>query len=437
MISQNTIEALYRPLFSIGALGSTPYSGYLRAGWSAEESAAMSYIQEQAEKIGLQSRYDAIGNLFLEQPGFGEYVECGSHLDTVNRGGNYDGAAGIVTGLAAISSIIGSGQKFKRGLRLRIWRGEEGTTFFATCKGSRAALGQLPSSSLQFKYQNRTLEQAISELGFDPQPIREQQPTISQQEIDGIVAHLELHIEQANYLERKNIDIGAVTSIRGPIRWKIVLTGSFDHSGGTPMGVEFRRDVNLALGYITVALDKLSQRAIADGNDLVQTIGVINSDKQLTSQHEEVWQNALAKVSGFGYFTLDIRSRNAAFRAAYAEQALAEIERIAAEFRVNVSFEKISETTPNENLDTAIRKLIINSANELGYSSTEMPSGAVHDCLYVGERTKSNGAVVPIGMIFIPCRDGISHAPEEFASMEAITKGANVLARVMRELLRG
>lgn len=429
------IEVLYEPLMKIGCVGNKPEDGYFRPSWFSEEDEAFNYIRSEAEKFGLQARYDAVGNLFLEQTGFDEYVEAGSHLDTVVNGGNYDGVAGIIAGLAAIRAIIESGCSQRRGLRLRIWRGEESATFAATCKGSRAAFGKLPAASLSRTFRDITLEQAIQGRGYSAEPIRKGTKTIEQSEIDGIAAHLELHIEQANSLEKRGVDIGVVTSIRGPIRWLCTLRGRFDHSGGTPMGTDFRRDANLALAYLIVELDALCTRAIASGSDLVQTFGMINSDPALCAPYPDIRSNAIAKVSGLVCFSLDIRSSNSAFRQEYVEQAFQKATEVAERFNVEFSFEKISETEPNESLDASVQALELASARELGYSVESIPSGAVHDCLYVAEQVRRDGSHVPIGMLFIPCRDGVSHAPEEFTTFEAVAKGTNVLARTMLKLV--
>ncbi len=434
-VSAAEIEEFYSTLHRIGCMGDSPESGFLRSAWSAEESAAIAFIQREAEAIGLSARADAVGNLVLETAsGEGKFVETGSHLDTVVLGGNYDGAAGVVAGLAAIRAILQGGQKLQAGLRLRIWRGEEGGTFGGACKGSRAAFGGLPPSELETVFEGKSLAQVISEAGFDPSYISNQRPTISQAEIDSVVGHIELHIEQANFLERAGIDIGVVTSIRGPIRYRVQLEGAFDHSGGTPMGAKFRRDANLALGYILVAIDKLSEDAISGGADLVQTVGVINSERPINDRDRRVYQNATAKVSGFCYFNLDIRSAQSAFRREYAARVLEVVRSTAEQFGVKASWSLISDTEPLEKLDERVAAASMASAEELAISACRMPSGALHDCLYLGQRKQTTGGLVPIGMLFIPCLEGKSHCPEEFTTYEAIAKGANVLAGALVRL---
>lgn len=432
LITSIEVDSIYKLLNPIGSLGDQPANGYFRPAWSVLEQQAFDVFNVLARDIGLSSRYDSIGNLFLEENGYTEYVEAGSHLDTVFRGGNFDGVAGIVGGFLAIKFSLKIGRK--RGLRLRIWRGEESTTYQHACKGSRAAFGRLPKEVLDLVYEDQTLKSSIEKLGFSALAIEEERATISQVELDSIFAHLELHIEQANSLEAANKDLGIVTSIRGPSRWQIILIGSFDHSGGTPMGLNYRRDVNLALGYILVAIDEISKSALADGSDLVQTVGVINSDQNINKKLFKVYQNATAKVSGFGYFNLDIRSNNKAFRTSYVEKVLKKIKMIAEQFKVQVEIEKISETDPLEELDPVIIRTQNEVAKFLGYSANELASGALHDCVYLGEQNHSDGRRIPIGMVFIPCSKGISHAPEEFSTSEQIAKGANLLALVFQKL---
>ena len=436
LITANEIEDVYRPLFTIGALGTRWEDGFLRASWSEEEEQAFQYIRSLGESIGLTTRFDEIGNMILEQKGYTTYVECGSHLDTVVRGGNFDGAAGIIAGLSAIRAILQEKQATQHGLRLRVWRGEESATYVVGCKGSRAAMGTLPASTLQKSFRGQTLAQAIKKFGYRSEPIAECRPTMSADELLSIVAHIELHIEQANALEQQEVEIGVVSSIRGPVRWQITLEGRFDHSGGTPMGTQYRKDVNLALGYTMVALDKMAEKAMAEGHDLVQTIGLINSDMQINTDLPKVHENGVTKVSGFGYFSLDIRSREKAFRDNYAAQALACVDETCARFGVTTEMQQISNTEPLESLDEHIQECQFAAAKELGYSVVGLPSGGIHDCVYLAQQRRSDGTNVPIGMTFIPCREGISHSPDEFATFEAVAQGANVLARTFLALAK-
>ena len=246
----------------------------------------------------------------------------GSHLDTVPKGGQYDGGAGIVAGLEAILALHEYWSSMNCDLQLVVWRGEESATFGSVCKGSRAAFGLNDPNILTKKFQGQTLEDAIARQGFDPSYIRGRKPTLSQQQIDSITAHFELHIEQASQLQTDRKRIGIVTSIRGAARYRVIIIGEAAHSGGTPMGSAFRRDANLAIAYMQVELDCLAKLRLEQGDDLVQTVGVVNIDPDFNMLDPRVYENSYTKVSPFGYFTLDIRSSQAVTLASYIQDAL-------------------------------------------------------------------------------------------------------------------
>jgi hydantoinase/carbamoylase family amidase len=428
------IERHYLVLDRIGCLGESRESGYLRAGYSAEESAAHQYIAEQGSRAGFVTMTDTVGNLYLETPGFTRFVEVGSHLDTVPAGGNFDGAAGVVCGLEAMRAVAVSGVPRRHGLRLCVWRLEEGGTFNRALFGSLAAYGAVDPSVLDHRFRGLALRDAVRAEGFDPTVVERGEPALSRTRRDSTVAHLELHIEQASALERSGEDIGIITSIRGPWRSRVVLEGRFDHSGGTPMGTEHRQDANLAFAYIAVELDRLAAEARERGNDLVQTIGVVNTDPSLNDREPRVYLNATSKVSGYCYFVLDVRSDRKQFRDGYVREAMATIQRTAERFGVTVRLEPLGGTDPHESLDPAIADRIEAASARLGYRHRRMASGALHDVVTVGSHRRADGTAVPIGMIFIPCRDGISHNEAEFTTNEAMAKGANVLAAVLAEL---
>ncbi len=435
-ISESIISDYYETLNRIGCLGESPEAGFLRAAYSNEETEAMRFVEKRALAIGATSRWDAIGNLFLEWPApSARFVEVGSHLDTVPLGGNFDGAAGIVGGIAAIQRVLENTPQRKNGLRLRIWRAEESVTFSSVYAGSLGAFGKFNSKALGNRFRGRSLEEAMKSQGADPEVARAGRATISQAEIDSIVAHIEMHIEQGNVLEVEAKDIGIITSIRGPYRLKIELSGEFDHSGATPMGVKYRHDCNLALAYIMVRLDEMLKVRVGEGKDLIQTVGVINSFREMNESQREVYQNAPTKVSGFAYFTFDVRSNSRAVMDAYIAEASELIKKTAAEYRVDAEIELIGRSNPLESVDEVVQKKLESAATVLGFSSKLMPSGAGHDAAIVGGQRNSAGKQVPIGMVFIPCRRGKSHCPEEYTSYEAIAKGASVMARAISELV--
>jgi len=356
IISAQDIADHYAVLNRIGALGEHPSAGFHRAAYSDEETAVMIYFETQAKQAGLNARRDAVGNLFIETTDTQEqWMECGSHVDTVPGGGNFDGLTGVVAGFTAIAALHQKPRS--HGLRLRIWRGEESASFGITSIGASAALGTLAASALDKRHAGRSLRQAMQEQGADPNIIASAQRTIEQHEIAQISAHLELHIEQGIVLEKKDVDIGIVTGIRAASRDWVTLHGEFDHSGATPMGKEYRRDANLALAHILVNLDTLflTHQEEDSGLDLVQTIGHINSNAEKNSHDSELYSNAISKVSGYAYFSYELRSCNDIMRDRYKQKAIQTIQDTAAAFGVRVRIESISNSSAVKALDQSLQ----------------------------------------------------------------------------------
>ncbi len=434
IISPQDIQAHYNILNRIGCLGDQPDKGFTRAAYSDEETAVLAYFATQAELIGLHTDWDAVGNLCIETKDKHEHwVECGSHVDTVPAGGNFDGLAGIVAGFVAIAALNQLPRAY--GLRLRIWRGEESASFGITSIGASAALGLLPADSLNNRHAGRSLAEAIREQGADPKFIEQRQSTISQCELDHIAAHIELHIEQGIVLEKETLDIGIVSGIRASSRSWISLQGEFDHSGATPMGKTYRRDTNLALAHILVALDDLfsSYQKENPSIDLVQTIGHINSNKEKNEHDDELYNNAISKVSGYAYFSYELRSCDDILRNSYKKEAMQTVQNIAASFGVTVEVESVSNSSGVKALNQPLQQRMRSICETLHYKHRTLASGAWHDAALIAQQKRSDQSNIPVAMIFIPCLKGKSHSPEEFSSYEQIAKGASLLANLMQQ----
>lgn len=416
----------------LASIGGLPDGSIHRIAWTDAESTAMAYVRSEGEAFGLTGRYDPIGNLILSTPGDQpRRMLVGSHLDSVPHGGNYDGAAGVIAGLEAIRPLVDQSASFGAGIDLVVWRGEE-HTYNAVYKGSATAFGSSETHILHNVYDGTTLREAIAGQGFDPSYIDEARPSFDAQYIDSILGYVELHIEQGVQLERDRLDLGIVTSIAGDRRFTVVLEGRFDHSGATPMGVKFRSDCNLALGYILTRLDELSKRHRDSGRDFTQTVGIINADPEIDRKHPIVHSNSVTKVSGMAYFTLDIMSADDAFMDDYSAEVLRTIWRTAKELSVKAVVEQTDSAFGLPELDGGISDRLAEAATRLGYAHKRMPSGAGHDAVVVGLSARPSGGRIPVGMLFVPCRDGISHAPEEFTTPEQVAKGSEVLRDVLR-----
>jgi hydantoinase/carbamoylase family amidase len=431
-IDISDIHTHFQVLQKIGNLGPGMEHGFLRAPWSDEESAAFEYFAQAGKEAGFETEYDAVGNLFLRVSGKSEKtIQAGSHLDTVPKGGLFDGGAGIVAGFEAIRAVQKELGTPDTTLELVIWRGEEAATFGSVYMGSSAAFGIADPEILSLSYKGKTLEEAITSQGFSCEPIKNSSPTISRKKLDSVIAHFELHIEQATRLESGNFDIGIVTSIRSSRRFRVIIRGQSAHSGATPMGTAFRKDAVLAFAYMHTRLNEALTRENNSGADLVQTVGIINNHKVTNEEFPEIFDASITKISELCYFFLDIRSNKTSELNRYQETALAILRKTAEEFSTRIEIQQISFGDPIESLDAHLQHLLATSCTELGYTVTSLPSGGGHDAGIVSKQKKSDGSTIPAAMIFIPCRNGISHNPMEYTSDEAVQKGAMVLANTI------
>ena len=423
----DVVHQLDRHFAKLATLGVQPDNSISRIAWSDEESAAIAYLRAEGEAFGLEGRYDAVGNLILSSPVASKRrLLVGSHLDSVPHGGNYDGAAGVVAGLEALRLLQHAGVSV--GVDLVSWRGEE-HTYNAVYKGSAAAFGLSETHILHNTYGSQSLRDAIRSQGFDPSPIDESRPSLSPDYVDQLAGYFELHIEQGVRLEREGTDLGIVTSIAGDRRYLIVLEGRFDHSGATPMGRNFRSDVNLAMAYIQTRLDELGAQRRSEGQNFVQTIGIVNADPEIDKRYPDVHNNSVTKVSGMGYCTLDLMSADDEFMDRYAAEVHRLIWSTAKEHGVTAVIEQLDCSQGLSELSPPLQSCLEESSRESGYSSVRMPSGAGHDAVMVAAARNSRGEGIPVGMLFVPCRKGISHSRDEFASHEAVARGAEVLAK--------
>jgi len=278
----------------------------------------------------------------------------------------------------------------------------------------------------------------MQQCGADPAWISSRRATINAAEKDGIVAHIELHIEQGNVLERSDCDIGVVSGIRGSSRSWVRLTGAYDHSGATPMGPAFRRDSNLALARMIVKLDDLlddfNQRHPELPEAVVQTFGVINSSEAQNRLFPALLGQAISRVSGYAYFSHEVRSCSPELALAYLKEAASLMRKQAEAMRVDVDIEPISSSSGIEHLDATLQQQTVASCNQQQLRFTHLPSGAWHDVAVLCHQQRSDAGSIPTGMIFIPCRNGISHSAEEYASFEQIACGASILADVLLSL---
>ena len=392
-----------------------PDRPFTRLVFSPEFSRARQWLQERFEAAGLECQIDAGGNLIgtrkapaaSENPG---KIIIGSHVDTVPAGGRFDGIAGVVAGLEAIHFLNAQRIDLPFDLEIVDFLGEELNVWGTSCLGSRHMAGLLTDDILDRVDQDgRRLGDEIERIGGTGKPASGPRP-----DAQSILACLELHIEQSDRLETDQIDIGIVTDIPGISRYSITVTGSAGHSGTTRM--EGRRDALVTASDIIMTAREIARSIAAqDNRHFVATIGQI-----------EVYPNGAATVPGEVKMILDLRASNEHSRDMFMEQLHAASLETSRRESCDVGIERISEASV-AHMDDALRQRLARSADHLGLSHINLSSGAGHDMAHMSR-------IAPSAMIFIPCKGGLSHCPEELTTPDAIARGSAVLIRTLLDM---
>ena len=382
--------------------------GFSRLVFGDAESAAVDYAAGLMQDAGFRVRTDAFGNAIGRLEGrdpTAPVVATGSHLDTVPEGGNFDGVVGVVAGLGAVLRLKQSGG-LRHPLEVIVFRGEESSRFSVGTLGSKAMAGVPVDWSKLQDQGGTTLPQALASRGLDAGRIRE-----AARRPGEIKAFVEAHIEQGPTLEDAGIPIGIVDAIAAPIRLKIVVKGMASHSGTTPMGK--RRDALVTASQIVLAVqEEAAKRA---DRRIVGTVGVM-----------KVLPGAINVVPGRVEMWVDIRGTDVEIVEATASAIRAVTAGIGQREGTSIQVETLSVEVPVP-MDPTIVRAIEAACRQLGVRSQYMPSGAGHDSMNMAK-------IAPAGMIFIPCRRGVSHNPDEFTTADAICTGMDVLTETLRAL---
>jgi len=387
--------------------------GVTREAYGPGERMAHALVREAADRLGLESATDAAGNLYMTLPGAdrdAKRIILGSHLDSVRQGGNYDGAAGVLAGLAAVAGMKRAGFTPGRDITVMAIRAEEaGAWFPVSYPGSRMALGLFKPDGLEIRRQDtgRTLAEHMREEGFDPEAVARGEHALGPH---NVAAFLEVHIEQGPVLEAEGIPLGIVTGIPGSRRLRSArVLGEVNHSGATPR--KYRRDAAAALAELVYRMDEEWCRLDAMGHVLVATFCTMATTAEA----------GFTRIAGEATFSLDVRSVSPhacdlMFEALH--RFMAEIEA-----RRGVRFEPGPETGSRAALmDEGIRAGLARAADALGIRHLAMASGGGHDAAAFAE------AKVPTGMLFVRNQHG-SHNPKEDMRMEDFAAACAVLQR--------
>ena len=378
-----------------------------RVVFSDTDMRARRYVKSLCADAGLTIREDAVGNMFARWRGIDEAlpaVATGSHIDAIPHAGRFDGTVGVLGGLEAIRALQRSGFQPRRSIELIVFTAEEPTRFGVGCLGSRLMSGSLEDTADQNlrDKEGRTLRELRSAAGFTSSlfGVRLRQGQYS--------SFIELHIEQGPLLERDGVSIGLVTSIAAPASLRIGIEGEGGHAGA--MLMPDRHDAFLAAAELALALEAAVKAAGAV--DTVGTTGVC-----------EVFPGAINSVPSRVRIEMDVRDVDVARRnAVIAALARASLE-IASRRGVAIRTEMLNSDPPAQCAPALLESLQA-ACQKHQISHQPMVSRAYHDSLFMAR-------IAPVAMVFIPCRNGVSHRPDEFATPEAIAAGALVLAEAL------
>lgn len=398
-------------LMELARIGAIPGDGVNRPCLSPEDRTARRLFIGWGEAIGLTASIDRLGNLFLRHEGTDPNaapVLSGSHMDSQPKGGRFDGIYGVIAALEAVQALREAGVTTRRPIEVVAWTNEEGGRFAPGCMGSMAYAGFAPPDTWDdirdnagIRWADALREHLAAEADIPRRPL-------------GVVegpkpfAYVEAHIEQGPILERRDTDIGVVTGIQGSRWFSVEIHGRSDHAGTCPVGM--RQDAMQDAIRAITALNALMH----DPADVLR----------FTVARMEVFPNASNSVADMVRFSIDFRHPDNAVLQARGN-AIEGVIQASLRHCTHKLFERFH--APPAVFDPLVVDAVQRAAASQGLSHARIPSGAFHDSQFMIP-------LCPSGMIFIPCRNGVSHNPAEYASPAHCAAGARVLAQVLAEL---
>lgn len=407
-----TMETKYleRILHEINQFGSSRGRGITRLAFTKEHWEANEYFMQKCREEGMNVRVDTSGNVIARREGLEPQlpvVACGSHLDTVQQGGQYDGTIGVIAGLNLVHNLKEKGIITRHPIEIISFACEESSRFGVSTIGSKAMAGKIDKKLLEdLKDKNGvSLREALAACSIDLNQI----PRAARNRSE-FKAFLELHIEQGPQLENQKKQIGIVCGIAAPTRLKLRIQGHASHSGTTPMNL--RKDALLGAAEIITGLE---QAALAEArHGTVATVGEC-----------EVNPGAMNVIPDSVLLKIDIRSTKKESRNAVIERLYSIFRSLKEHRGLLVTPEIISDEEPVQ-LDQEIIHSLTKECKDLHFSNLQMISGAGHDAMNMA-------TLCPTGLIFIPSRNGLSHHQDEYSALPDILRGAVLLEK---EILR-
>jgi ureidoglycolate amidohydrolase len=381
-----------------------------RVVFTSDDLRARAWLKELASAEGFEVRDDAVGNIFIRWTGTDPdlpAVATGSHTDAIPHAGMYDGTVGVLGGLEAMRALKRTGLRPRRSIELVMFTSEEPTRFGIGCLGSRLISGTLDPVRADAMQDEDEAPLAIvrTAAGFSGSLASVQ---LSQNHYH---AWLELHIEQGPLLEREGIPLGIVTSIAAPAGYRFTISGLGGHAGALLM--PDRKDALCAAAELILSIEK---HTLATGAiDTVATVGTC-----------DVHPGAVNSVPSRVILQLDIRDTDPTRRESVMQAVRRDIEELRHRRSVTITEQLVNADAPSQS-SPHIVKLLEETCNDHGILHKKMVSRAYHDSLFMAR-------IAPIAMIFIPCRNGVSHRPDEYATPADTTLGVQVLASVLAKL---
>jgi N-carbamoyl-L-amino-acid hydrolase len=403
-------QRITREIDTLAAFSDTEAPAITRIVFSEQDLRARSWFKHRCMEAGLTVREDAVGNTFARWEGSRPdlpAVATGSHIDAIPHSGKFDGVVGVLGGLEAIRALRQSGFKPVRSIELIQFTSEEPTRFGVGCIGSRLLSGALADSVDETLRDSNgdTLKTVRTQASFggDLAGVRLPESYYS--------AFVELHIEQGPNLEREKISVGIVTGIAAPASFLVTIEGQGGHAGGTLM--PGRRDALCAASELILAIERS-----ACGSGVVDTVATVGTC--------EVHPSAINSIPSRVKLGVDLRDTDGDRRDRVLEEIRKAAEEISQHRHIQIQIVMLNADPPASSSPRVLRAITA-ACDETKITSRQIVSRAYHDSLFMSR-------IAPMARIFIPCRDGISHRPDEYAAPVDIAAGVRVLARSLAEL---
>jgi len=396
---------LWASLMELAAIGATPKGGVCRLTLTDLDKQGRDLVTRWAREAGMTVTIDKIGNGFMRRAGRDNSlppVMTGSHIDTQPTGGKFDGNYGVLAGIEVVRTLNDHGIETVAPVEVAFWTNEEGSRFVPVMMGSGvfAKAFTLEHAYAAKDSEGKSVQGELERIGY----LGAEEPGAHP-----IGSYFETHIEQGPVLEDHDVTIGVVTGVLG-IRWyDCVVSGMEAHAGPTPMAL--RKDALQVAAKLMQEVVACAHRHPPHGRG---TVGMVN-----------VFPNSRNVIPGRVKFSIDLRNADDALCASMDADIRAVAARLSAESGLPITIEPVSAYTAQP-FDAGCVEAVARAAAKLGYSNMPVVSGAGHDAVYMAR-------LAPAGMIFIPCKDGISHNEIEDAKPDHITAGCNVLLHAMLE----